>query len=443
MTNHYCPNVDAIDTRRSLTVIMLSPLRVIIDLNYVRPEGQPSAALGAEATGEFWQNDFLSTYGLSSFSRVPSLCRSSQGKLQSEAVLLLGSVPVYGICSTDLSRKPARYRSLFAFGRIEALSHGDSEPRFAEHFGQRESGARLAHLRRFRTSPDSHRARTLYQRELRDRTQGNCLCARCNDYRFVSVVVSLGHISQAQGCSETAYAFGSARQYSFDNRYYSRQSSRRKHPRSTSLRGRCHLRDGSWLSRFQTTIQDHVGVGLLRHTRQEQLCFQASLFIAGRQIHRRAQRSDHHSEQLLSQQRVSGQTASHSFPRCGQQQSACLLDQQLLSFVPGYRATLSQPMASRTLLQMDQTASANQGVLRYYRECFEDSNLDRDLNLRAGRDRQETSKSARQSLQNSTDSQRQRFRENAALTGAFRFRLQRSRTRLLQPTDSIRVTLGQ
>ncbi len=197
---------------------MLSPLRVIIDLSFVRPESQPSAALQEEAAREFWQNDFLSTDGLSSFARVSSLRRSSQGNLQVEAVLLLGSVPVYGIRATDVSRKPARYRSLFAFGWIEALSHGHSQPRFAEHFGECKSSARLAHLRRSRTSADPHRARTLYQRQLRRRTQGNCLCARCNDHRFVSVVVPLGHISQTQGCSETAHAFGSARQYSFDNR---------------------------------------------------------------------------------------------------------------------------------------------------------------------------------------------------------------------------------
>ena len=105
-------------------------------MSFVLPESQPSAALREEAVREFWQNDFLSTDGLSSFARISSLRRSSQGNLQIEAVLLLGSVLVYGICATDLSRKPARYRSLFAFGRVEALSHGDSQPRFAEYFGE-------------------------------------------------------------------------------------------------------------------------------------------------------------------------------------------------------------------------------------------------------------------------------------------------------------------
>src|ERR1700752_2506140 len=170
---------------------MLSPLRVIIDLNSVRPERQPSAALREEAASEFRQNDFLSIDGLSSFARVSSLCRSSQGNLQVEAVLLLGSVSVYGIRATDLSRKPARYRSLFAFGRIEALSHGNSQPRLAQHFGERKSGTRLAHLRGFRTSADSHCSRTLCQRQLPHRSQGSCLRARCNNHRPVPVVVPL------------------------------------------------------------------------------------------------------------------------------------------------------------------------------------------------------------------------------------------------------------
>src|SRR6185369_7950957 len=116
---------------------------------------------------------------------------------------------------------------------------------------------------------------------------------------------------------------------------------------------------------------------------------------------------------------------------------------QLLSFIASHRRPLSLPLASRTLLQVDQAASAYQGFLRYNRKRFEDSNLDRDLDIRAGRDHQETSKSGRQSLQNSTDSQRQRFRENAAFTGSFRRRLQRSGIRWLQPTESMGVTLGQ
>src|SRR5438105_11221267 len=38
--HHYCPNVRATDARRLLKLVMLSPLRVIIDLNFVPPECQ-------------------------------------------------------------------------------------------------------------------------------------------------------------------------------------------------------------------------------------------------------------------------------------------------------------------------------------------------------------------------------------------------------------------
>src|SRR3989338_4718595 len=50
---------------------------------------------------------------------------------------------------------------------------------------------------------------------------------------------------------------------------------------------------------------------------------------------------------------------------------------------------VQMPLASRVVLQMDQAAPADQGILWCHRECGQDPNLDRHLRLRAGSYHQE------------------------------------------------------
>ena len=69
------------------------------------------------------------------------------------------------------------------------------------------------------------------------------------------------------------------------------------------------------------------------------------------------------------------------------------------------------------VLQMDQAASADQGLLRHQRERGEDSNLDRSVDLCSGGDRAQAVEAGSQSLPDSTDSQCYSFRENAHFTG--------------------------
>ena len=78
---------------------------------------------------------------------------------------------------------------------------------------------------------------------------------------------------------------------------------------------------------------------------------------------------------------------------------------------------LQIPLAGRTVLQMDQTASSNQGVLWDQRERREDSDLDCRRHLRACGHRSKAARPERQPLPDSTDLQPYSFRENAAFTG--------------------------
>src|ERR1017187_1412770 len=92
---------------------------------------------------------------------------------------------------------------------------------------------------------------------------------------------------------------------------------------------------------------------------------------------------------------------------------------------------------------MDQTAPADQSILRDQRERSEDANLDRRVRLCPRRHRPEASRAGRQPLPNSTDLERDAIRENAHFTGPSGLRLQRRFTRRQQPIDSIRLLAGQ
>lgn len=85
--------------------------------------------------------------------------------------------------------------------------------------------------------------------------------------------------------------------------------------------------------------------------------------------------------------------------------------------------------ASGTVLQMDQTASPDQVVLWHQRERGEDPNLDRGVRLRAGRHRPQAARPRTESLPDSTDFQRDAFRENATFTGTSALGLRRRTAR--------------
>ena len=74
------------------------------------------------------------------------------------------------------------------------LSPGISQLHCAQHAGQCQRDAGLAHLLRLRTKPDRHRPATLRRRGARARSQGHRLRARCHHDRSVSLGLSLGAV---------------------------------------------------------------------------------------------------------------------------------------------------------------------------------------------------------------------------------------------------------
>ncbi len=76
-------------------------------------------------------------------------------------------------------------------------------------------------------------------------------------------------------------------------------------------------------------------------------------------------------------------------------------------------------MAGRTLLQVDQTTSPDQGLLWHERERREDPDLERTRRLCARRHREEAAGPRRQPLQTPANSEHHTVRENAHFYGTF------------------------
>ncbi len=170
-------------------------IRRFIDLNLGLIRTHTFTRLWKERTDEFWQNDFRSTDGLCSLRlRLSLLCGALSRQLQGQEFFLLGSVSYPGLCTTYLSRESQRHRSVSARSAAEALSHGHSKPRFSQHPGQRQSGARLENLRGFCSWAHPRGTQPLPQRTVWPRTRSNCLRIGCHHHRSLPVTFSLGSV---------------------------------------------------------------------------------------------------------------------------------------------------------------------------------------------------------------------------------------------------------
>src|SRR4030095_2957507 len=190
--------------------------RRFIDLNLGFIQTHTSTALWKELTDEFRQNDFRSTHGLHSFRlRVSLLRRALSWPLQCQKFFLLGSVSNPCLCAAHLSRESQRYRSVFASSAAKTLSYGPSRSCFAQHLGQRQSGARLENLRRLCPYPHPRSTPPLQGRALWDDSRPNRLRTGCHHHRFMPITFSLGSVSPTQIGRHASHSARSSRQYSY------------------------------------------------------------------------------------------------------------------------------------------------------------------------------------------------------------------------------------
>ena len=216
-------------------------------------------------------------------------------------------------------------------------------------------------------------------------SQENRLCIGCNDHRSLFVSFPLGSISQNQSSREAAYPTRPARQYSHCCYHYRRQNSRGQHPRSDKLGSRSCLFNGPWISGFLPAVQHSSIRGFLRHKSQKAIQIQTTYFHTCQQDPRSEMRSDSHTGKLLSKERLSRTTAPHTLFRYHQPEPFDISYKQLSAIRLNDSRSLSMPLASRTLLPLDQAAPENKGFLRNFGKCRKNSDMDRNFHLCTGR----------------------------------------------------------
>jgi len=154
-------------------------------------------------------------------------------------------------------------------------------------------------------------------------------------------------------------------------------------------------------------------------------------------------RSDCRPQGTLCEKGLPGKTPAYPVLRFKEQQNVCVSHQQLHPASHNHCRSVSLSLAGETVFQMHQATSQNQGFLRHYRKCRQNPDMDRYLRLCSRGHRKKNLEPRSESLHNSTGSQCHAFRENAHFAGTFVYHLHKSRDPSQQPTEFIRLTLGQ
>jgi len=375
---------------------------------------------------EYWPHHFLPTRRVLADARFPEVRPEIPGRLQGLEFFVSGPIPLHGIRPAHLSRESSGHRGLPSFRPTEALSHGHSRRHLPKHAGQRQRESKLAHLCRLRAGVDPYCTSPLYQRSTGRGFGANGIRPRFHYDRPVPVPVSMGAVPKAQRSRQDARLIGFTRKHPFVH-----QDHRRQIPRCESS-GRTHsgtgllLRDGPRAPRFFTTVYLDAMHGLLRDARQGESSVPQGILASGRQGRRDKIRPDDFSDGFLLIKGLSRPTPPHPVFRSRKEKDADVFNQRFFSSGRKHLFALQVSLADRTVFQMDQATPADQGVLWDLRECGQDPDMDRHLDVCPCCHHQETASSGLESLHNSTDPEHHRFREKAIDSGAFQSRFRKS-----------------
>jgi len=136
-------------------------------------------------------------------------------------------------------------------------------------------------------------------------------------------------------------------------------------------------------------------------------------------------RPDYIAEGILYEKGLPGKITANQVLGRRQREAVCVFNEQFYSPRDNNRGTLSVSLASGVVFQMDQATSSDQGIFWNIGERGKNTGMDRYYRLCARGDSQEALEFGHEPLHNSTDSERDTFRENAHFTGANERRVQR------------------
>src|ERR1700733_1131394 len=327
---------------------------------------------------ERWEVPLRATHGLVAQARFRSLCPQVQRKLSCQAILLLRSVSVYGVCSVDLPSQPPRYRNLFEFPESQTLPCWHPWLCRTQYAGSSQPKTRLTHLRRLCSDPHHTRQKALYQRSFGSRSGADGLRLRFHHDRSLFGALSVGSIPPPKSSHQTPHADRPAGQHSLFCPYFQRENARCQVARSSANRTGRLLCHGSRLHRFCSPVPVSDSHGLLRHTGQKEPSMSSPKESSCGQNDGITLRSNHRPYRNQYGRRISSISAPRQVCRSRHRQASGVSDQQFFARRTDDCQTIQVPLASGTLLQMDQATLTNQSVLRDLRQRGQDAGLDCD-----------------------------------------------------------------
>lgn len=193
---------------------------------------------------------------------------------------------------------------------------------------------------------------------------------------------------KAKRRSEVATTFGPAGRNPSIYPHQRRRDAQGQRTRLHASRGWRLLRDGPWLLGLRSALCDAWRAWIFRHAGQSKYERTATSLRTAIQNNWHHLRPDGAAQRLLCHATLPGELATDSIQGPGDRQDIDLSDQQLCLASTDNFSTLQKPLAGRIVLQMDQTAPANQEVNEQQRERGKDENLVRRVDLRADCHRQ-------------------------------------------------------
>ena len=165
--------------------------------------------------------------------------------------VLCRAIPRDGVRAIDLSREPARYRSLPVGSCPETLSHGFSRAGPTIDVWRTRTRRATGAFTRISLIADRPSEEALCRRKPGYGAGQHGLCSGFHDHRSVPVAVSMGALSLHQGRGEDAHAARSARQYPELHSHLRRQDARRSRSRSADSPKRAP--STSWIAAISTS----------------------------------------------------------------------------------------------------------------------------------------------------------------------------------------------
>jgi len=365
------------------------------------------------------QNRLFTSNGFPSPKRAGPLYSKVSRQFQSTKFHLSGAILLHGLRPIDRTRQPSRYRIVSSGNERSRIPYGHKKQGFQKYHSRCKRKPRLAYLFRIRTDTYSRSSKALCKGAFWSRSGRNRIRSGFNYDRPLPFNVSMGAISQHEECRQDAYPLGPSRPDSCIYKHYGRQDPRCQHSRPDPTGTRFVLCDGSRLSGFRTVVQDTRQFSLFHCTAKKKHTNPKTVFPLRGQVHRTKVRPDCSVVQLLPSKRLSRKTTTNPEHRRRNRNGPFAVDQQLHITRAHYSQTLQGTMERGVVLQMDQTASSNQGIFRYLRKRSQNANLDFDIHICSHRHNQEEIEDGAASLHNPTDSEPYPIRKKTPILKLF------------------------